>query len=182
MKACGIVLAVVLSGLLALGVLWPAGCVNPPAHTLYIDQNGDGRIDSLAWDRDGDGKPDADANGSTLIVPGSEGYRNAEIIDSAAPSALGVVGSLLGATGAGAVLAGIAAAWRMGRFGRIFMNTVMCVQAARLKLKETGNAESLTILDDALSKQLPATIARVQEVKDRCFAPSVNTEPAPQPQ
>ena len=182
MKACGIVLTVVLSGLLALGVLWPVGCVNPPAHTLYVDQNGDGKIDSLAWDRDGDGKPDADANGTTLIVPGSEGYRNAEIIDEAAPSALGMVGSLLGATGAGAVLAGIAAAWRMGRFGRIFMNTVMCVQAARLKLKETGNAESLTILDEALSKQLPATIAKVQEVKDRCFAPSVNPDPAPQPQ
>jgi hypothetical protein len=157
-------------------------CINPPAHTLYVDQNGDGKIDALAWDRDGDGKPDADANGSPLIVPGSDGYRNAEIIDSAAPSALGMVGSLLGATGAGAVLAGIAAAWRMGRFGRIFMNTVMCVQAARLKLKETGNAESLTILDEALSKQLPQTIAKVQEVKDRCFAPSVNTEPAPQPQ
>jgi len=178
----GSLVLVVLVLLLALAALWPVGCINPPSHTLYVDQNGDGSIDALAWDRDGDGKPDADANGSTLIVPGSSGYHNAEIIDEAAPSALGIIGSLLGATGAGAVLAGIAAAWRMVRFGRIFMNTVMCVQAARLKLKENGKTEALTILDEALSKQLPATIAKVQEVKDRCFAPSVNAEPVPQPQ
>jgi hypothetical protein len=163
-----------LFALVAFLTTSPLGCINPPAHTLYVDSNSDGKVDCLAWDRDGDGVPDRDANGATLTVAGSGGYHAAEVIDEAAPAALGTVGSLLGATGAGAVLAGIAAAWRLARFGRIFMNTVMCIQAARLKLKESGQTEALTIVDEALAKQLPATIAKVQEVKDNCFAPAVS--------
>jgi hypothetical protein len=169
--------------LMAILLFWSCGCMNPPAHTLYVDAKGQTvdpwlsgvKADALAWDRNGDGIPDHDANGHVAVVSGSEGYRTAEIIDEAAPSALGVVGSLLGATGAGAVLVGLGAAWKLARFGRIFMNTVMCVQQARLALKNSDNAAALAIVDEALSKQLPETIAKVAEIKEKCFAPPVTS-------
>jgi hypothetical protein len=170
-----------LASLPAALVFGVGGCINPPAHTLYVDSQGNHvdawlsglKADALAWDRNADGIPDQDANGKVAIVAGSEGYKTAETVDEIVPSALTGVGGLLGATGVGAVLVGLGAAWKLARFGRIFMNTVMCVQQARIGLQASGNADALAIVDDALSKQLPATVAAVTAIKEKCFAPSI---------
>ncbi len=35
-----------------------SGCAQPPANTLFLDLDEDGKQDALVWDRNGDGEPD----------------------------------------------------------------------------------------------------------------------------
>jgi len=147
-----------------------AGCLTPPEHTVFIDLDGDGRIDALAVDADSDAKPDLDANGMPCIVAGSQGYKIAEGVDSAAPELLALLGGAVGLP----ILIGIGAAWKGARFGRIFMNTVMSIQAARQRLKTSGNDVALELLDETLQRgQTAATIAAIEAAKKKAGVKSV---------
>jgi len=147
-----------------------AGCLTPPEHTVFIDLDGDGRIDALAVDADSDAKPDLDANGMPCIVAGSQGYKIAEGVDSAAPELLALLGGAVGLP----ILIGIGAAWKGARFGRIFMNTVMSIQAARQRLKTSGNVAALELLDETLQRgQTAATIAAIEAAKKKAGVKSV---------
>jgi hypothetical protein len=147
-----------------------AGCLTPPEHTVFIDLDGDGRIDALAVDADSDAKPDLDANGMPCIVAGSQGYKIAEGVDSAAPELLALLGGAVGLP----ILIGIGAAWKGARFGRIFMNTVMSIQAARQRLKTSGNDAALELLDETLQRgQTAATIAAIEAAKKKAGVKSV---------
>jgi hypothetical protein len=147
-----------------------AGCLTPPEHTVFIDLDGDGRIDALAVDADSDAKPDLDANGMPCIVAGSQGYKIAEGVDSAAPELLALLGGAVGLP----ILIGIGAAWKGARFGRIFMNTVMSIQAARQRLKTSGNDAALELLDETLQRgQTAATIAAIEAAKKKAGVSSV---------
>ena len=147
-----------------------AGCLTPPEHTVFIDLDGDGRIDALAVDADSDAKPDLDANGMPCIVAGSQGYKIAEGVDSAAPELLALLGGAVGLP----ILIGIGAAWKGARFGRIFMNTVMSIQAARQRLKTSGNDVALELLDETLQRgQTAATIAAIEAAKKKAGVSSV---------
>ena len=146
------------------------GCLTPPEHTVFIDLDGDGRIDALAVDADSDAKPDLDANGMPCIVAGSQGYKIAEGVDSAAPELLALLGGAVGLP----ILIGIGAAWKGARFGRIFMNTVMSIQAARQRLKTSGNDVALELLDETLQRgQTAATIAAIEAAKKKAGVKSV---------
>ena len=174
---------VLLAALVCMVMLGEAGCVNPPRGTCFIDINGDGRTDALAMDVNRDGQPDLDPNGQARIVAGSEGYATAAKVDEVAPMVLSGAGGILTATGVGgalgAILAGLAAVWRSSGFGRIFMNLIMSVQAARQRLKDTGNEAALGILDETLDKnQLEKTAAEIQKIKDQIGLGSV-TEQSP---
>jgi len=147
-----------------------AGCLTPPEHTVFIDLDGDGRIDALAVDADSDAKPDLDANGMPCIVAGSQGYKIAEGVDAAAPELLALLGGAVGLP----ILIGIGAAWKGARFGRIFMNTVMSIQAARQRLKTSGNVAALELLDETLQRgQTAATIAAIEAAKKKAGVSSV---------
>jgi len=147
-----------------------AGCLTPPEHTVFIDLDGDGRIDALAVDADSDAKPDLDANGMPCIVAGSQGYKVAEGVDAAAPELLALLGAAVGLP----VLIGVGAAWKGARFGRIFMNTVMSIQAARQRLKTSGNESALELLDETLQRgQTAATIAAIEAAKKAAGVNSV---------
>ena len=160
--------------LIAFAGLMLAGCLTPPEHTVFIDLDGDGRIDALAVDADSDAKPDLDANGMPCIVAGSQGYKIAEGVDAAAPELLALLGAAVGLP----VLIGVGAAWKGARFGRIFMNTVMSIQAARQRLKTGGNSTALDILDETLrSGQTAATMAAIEAVKKKAGIESVVTPP-----
>ena len=147
-----------------------AGCLTPPEHTVFIDLDGDGRINALAVDADSDAKPDLDANGMPCIVAGSQGYKVAEGVDAAAPELLALLGAAVGLP----VLIGVGAAWKGARFGRIFMNTVMSIQAARQRLKTSGNESALELLDETLQRgQTAATIAAIEAAKKAAGVNSV---------
>jgi hypothetical protein len=196
MIAMGIALAV-------CAVILSPGCINPPKDTVYLrdgdsviglahDRNGDGQPDMIPQvrpkiDADGkgvigdDGKPAMELvignDGLPVmvpdIIPGSEIYRPAEKADSIGPSVLGVAGALVPG-GIGAILVGLAAAWRGSRFGRIFANTVMSIQQARARLKTGGQDEALKLLDEALrSGQLQATIDEIKKIKAQMGLESV---------
>jgi hypothetical protein len=156
--------------IVALVGLMLAGCLTPPEHTVFIDLDGDGRIDALAVDADSDAKPDLDANGMPCIVAGSQGYKIAEGVDSAAPELLALLGGAVGLP----ILIGIGAAWKGARFGRIFMNTVMSIQAARQRLKTSGNDAALELLDETLQRgQTAATITAIEAAKKKAGVSSV---------
>lgn len=144
------------------------GCINPPEGTVFVDLNGDGTVDALAADVNQDGVPDTDAGGRVLVIPGSEGYKTAEAVDSIVPEILMWTGAAFGIP----VLVGIGAAWKGSRWGRIFMNTVMSVQKAREDLKEwkAPNAEeALAVVDKALEevqRQYPQTKNEVLKTKE----------------
>ncbi len=148
-------------------VLSTSGCVEPPPRTILVDTDGDGKVDALAPDKDGDGKPDKDPNGEILIIPGSQGYKAAAIADSTGPHLLSWLGGFLGLP----VLIIASAAWKGGRFGHVLMNTIMSVQAARERLDKAGDkkmtaAEALVMVDEALAAKQPAkTIAYIKKVK-----------------
>lgn len=167
-----LVVALVLVGVVVL----IAGCIQPPAGTVLIDLDGDGRADALARDLDRDGKPDIGADGKPLLIPDSGGYKRAEKIDAVAPDALLMIGKLLGATGFGAVVIGIGAAWKGARFARIFQNTVMSIQIARQRLRDKDGPGALEILDDGLSVQLPATVKAIKEAKEKMALKSVTDD------
>lgn len=154
----------------ALCLMALPGCINPPTGTVFIDTDGDGRVDALAWDRNRDGIPDKDAEGKPDILAESKGYVAAETADAILPQALMALGGALGVP----ILVGVGAAWKGARFGRIFMNTVMSIQVARQRLKDKGSIEALAMLDETLeAAQTEKTIAMVKEVKEKLSLPSV---------
>lgn len=168
--------AILIAGaILAMSCVMAAvpGCLNPPAGTVYIDTNGDGVPDALAVDENRDGVPDADADGKPLIVEGSaKYYKPAAAADSVMPTILAVAGGLAGIP----VLTGIGAAWKGARFGRIFANTVMSIQAARQKLKDKGLKDALDVLDETLDEtQTQATFDAIAKAKEKLQLPSVTT-------
>ena len=149
------------------------GCLKPPAGTVFVDLDGDLRADALARDADGDGQPDLDEEGRPQIVAGSEGYAIAEKIDSSVPEILMLAGGAIGVP----VLVGVGAAWKGSRWGRIFMNTVMSIQAARRTLKESGPSGALEILDAHLREvQTPETEAAVTAAKRKAGSEPVTVQ------
>lgn len=121
---------------------------------------------------DADGKPILKVD----VVSGSGIYKAGEVTDSVAPTVLTGIGAFIPG-GIGAVLIGLAAAWRMSRFGRIISNTVMSIQIARQRLKDNpGMAEALKLLDESLENgQLQMTIDEIAKIKDKMGLPSVTT-------
>ena len=166
-----ILIAAVVAMLLAM--IFIPGCLNPPIGTVFIDVDGDGRIDALAQDLDHDGLPDLDANGHAMIIAGSQGYGVAERIDEISPGILGAIGGLLGLP----VLVGIGAAWKGARFARIFQNTIMSVQMARKALKDLDMTGALAVVDAALNEQPQATQAAVEKAKGKMGLSSVTDQP-----
>lgn len=160
-----------ICALLILGGLMAAitGCMHPPEGTVFIDFDGDDKVDALAVDANKDGVPDLDADGNPKIVAGSEGYKIAEGADSVVPQVLMWLGGVIGVP----VLVGVGAAWKGSRFGRVLMNTVMSVQAARRRLKDEGNSAALAIVDEALSTQAADTVKEIRKIKDKIGLPSV---------
>jgi hypothetical protein len=193
-----IVLYVLLSALCV-------GCINPPTGTVYLpddkpglawDRNNDGQPDQVPSLRPkldpATSQPVVDAatgqpvmelvlddNGMpvlvTDIVPGSSIYKTSETVDNVAPTVLTGIGALVPG-GIGAILLGLGAAWRMSRFGRIISNTVMSVQFARQRLKDSGYAEALKLLDEAIeSGQVRATMDEITKIKAKMGLPSVTS-------
>jgi len=183
-----------------LCLLLVVGCVNPPVNTTFVKDAND-KITSLAWDKNQDGIPDQilqttinpvtgeselvlGPDGQPVlvadVVPGSTGYGVGEAIDTVGPATLGILATLVPG-GIGAILAGLAGAWRLSRFGRIFNNTVMSIQIARQRLKDGGLTGSLKLLDEAVkSGQLQATIDEIAKIKEAMGLPSVS-DSAPLP-
>ena len=168
--------------LLLLAVLLialPFACGKSPVGTVWIDTDGNGIADALAVDADKDGQPDLDESGNFKIVQGTPSKKTVEAFHKADDWASGIfstagnVAGTLGGGFVGAILIGLAAAWRSNKFGRIFLNTVTTVQAARKRLKAQGLGDALEIVDEALSDQLPETIKMVKDVKDKFSIPSV---------
>ena len=153
-----------------LVVLCLTGCISPPEGTVLLDLDGDGKIDALGRDSNGDGKVDVNEAGEPLIVAGSEGYRIASGVDLIAPEILMWAGGAIGVP----VLVGIGAAWKGSKFGRIFMNTVMSVQSARQRLKDKGNISALAIVDEALGGQAAETVREIAKVKEKLNLSSVS--------
>lgn len=156
-----------------------SSCATPPAGTVWLDTDNNGVADSLALDADKNGIPDADANGQVMLVSGTPSKKTveaAERADEYGPTVLGTAGGIampLGGGLVGAILMGIAAAWRNAKFGRIFLNTVTTIQNARRKLMAEGAGAGLQLLDDALSQQLPETMKMVADVKAKYAIGSV---------
>ncbi len=131
-----------------------SGCPEPPAGMV---KHGNG----YAWDANKDGIADVDAQGNVLFVPGSQLDKPAAVADRILPTALTVIGSAAGIP----ILVGIGRAWGKWKFGKVLVNTLMTVQAARKKLNDGKNAEALAIVTTELSKQLPETKKMIADLK-----------------
>jgi hypothetical protein len=180
------------------------GCINPPKDTVYFrdsdgsiaglawDKDADGVADLIPATKPKigeDGEPVLNAAGQPVmelildaegqpvfvphVIPGSDIYRTGEKIDAVTPGLLGGIGAFLPG-GIGAVLIGLGAAWKTGRFGRIVSNTVMSIQQARQRLKDGGYSEALALLDEALkSGQVQATVDQIKKIKAQLGVASV---------
>ena len=169
------IVMIMAAAVLAVAMMLAVGsCTNPPEGTVLVDVDGDGKADALAVDANADGQPDLDEEGNVKIVAGSSGYKIAEIADATGPPLLTTIGALLGASGIGAILAGLGVAWRTSKFGRILMNTIMTVQAARKALKDSGLPGALEIVDGELKQQTAETQAKVESLKTANGVPSVS--------
>ncbi len=159
--------AVLILTVLMLGSLVViAGCPRPPAGMVK-------HANGYAWDLDGDGKADLDAEGNPLFVPGSQLAKPAAVADAVLPTALVWIGGAAGIP----LLVGIGRAWGKAKFGKVLVNTLMTVQAARKKLSDGKNAEALAIVTAELSKQLPETKKMIADLKFKNNIESV-TDPA----
>jgi len=162
----------------AMALTFFIGCTSPPVGTVWIDTDGNGKIDALAIDADSDGFPDVDANGNFVLadigVSGSV-IEAADLADAVGPGIMSTVGGLLSGfvPWAGIILVSAAGLWNKSKFGRIIMNTVATVQAARKAIAESNSPEILSIVDDALSAQLPETVKMVKEIKEKYDIASV---------
>lgn len=156
--------------LLACVLLLLAGCTQPPVKTV------EATVDDkpvLAYDLDEDGAPDTDGYGRILVVPGSEIYKYTETADTYVPLALDAASPWIGG-GIGVVLAGLAAAWRQHKFGRILGNLVMSVQVARQRLKNDGLDEALDLVDETLGSQQTTEVTNiVRDTKKKLTLPTV---------
>ena len=158
------ILAVLLVALIIIGlaaILIP-GCTQPPPNTVKVE-NG------LAWDLDNDGKADLDENGKVKFIPGSQAYKPAEAADSILPTALSVVGGLLGIP----ILVGAGKVWGAVKPGRILVNTLMSVQNARRELAKGNYLDAFEVVTDELSNQLPETQKMIRDLKDKIGVQSV---------
>ncbi len=154
--SCGFLLALSVI-LLAMCLL---GCTQPPAQTILT--NIDGKP-VLVQDANVDGVADLDAQGRPIVIADSGLYGYAETADSILPTILQAVAGIIGVP----LLVGLGAAWRKHKFGRIIANTVMSVQAARLRLKEKNLDTALNIVDETLgSNQTRETTAIIRDVKN----------------
>jgi len=170
-----LLLVLAAEGALLLAIAQP-GCVRPPKDTLFVDLNNDGKVDALAWDRSpADGVADTNAEGQPDLVPGSGMYKTTETIDAFVPDLLMTIGGALAVP----ILVGVGAVWKSTKWGRIFTNTVMSVQIARQRLQDKGLAESLVIVDEALSGQTVKTSAAVDAAKEKLGMASVTDQTAP---
>ena len=148
-------------------VLLIPSCVKPPAGTVMTTVD-DKPV--VAWDRDADGVADLNDAGEVDVIAGSEILQYTEGADTFMPTILQTLGGLIGVP----LLVGIGAAWRKHKFGRIFGNTVMTVQAARLRLKKGGLNKALDILDETLGTQTLETTKAVRDIKEKLRAKSVS--------
>ena len=155
-----------LIGILFIVLLMP-GCMKPPAKTVMTT------VDNkpvVAWDRDADGVADLNDAGEVDVIAGSEILQYTEGLDTFAPTILQTVGGLIGIP----LLVGLGTVWRKYKFGRIFGNTVMTVQAARIRLKKAGLTKALEILDETLGTQTLETTKAVRDIKEKLRAKSVS--------
>ena len=162
-------ISITVSALVTCGMVF-TGCLNPPAQTVTIDLDGDGSVDALAVDEDNDGLPDIDETGAPIIVAGSSGYKIAGTVDEVGPGILTSLGALLGVP----ILFGVGAAWKGGKWGRLTMNLIMSIQAARKKLKKAGSEDALEIFDEVMtSKSSTAVKDLVNSIKKKKDVTSV---------
>ncbi len=161
--------------LLACAILFTSGCVNPPPDTIPVDQNGDGQVDFLSLDTDGDGLADLGPDGEPLIVPNSQHYSTASTTDKVAPEILAWVGAFFGIN----IVAGIGAWWKLAKPAKLLMNLVMSIQAGRQQLKDSGDITGLKVFDAVQRQlQLPGLITLIMGIKQKTGAVSVTDEPA----
>jgi len=163
LKELGI--TVLVATCIALFLSLPGGCflagekvepgVLPPKTVLY-DADGNGVMESLAYDRDGDGRADVQ-DGQVQIVPNSKKLVAAIAADTKGPELLAWIGGAAGIPGAAA----LAALWRKKRWARGLLEVVQTVQKARGELDEP----TLATVDTALSEQSQATQDLVKAVK-----------------
>lgn len=148
------------------------GCWSTPPNTITIDVDGDGQVDALAQDADGDGIPDLDSEGVPIILPGSEHYRLTGTVDNAAPSLLTALGAILGVPLVGA----IGAFWGRAKPARMISNLISSVQYARQKLQDEGGDGLLDAFDEMLEKaQSPELQEMVAKIKAKQKLPSVTS-------
>lgn len=197
----------IIGAAIIIAMLAVSGCINPPKDTVYFrdadgsiaglawDRDGDGVADLVPATKqkiDESGTPVIDAagqpvmelviddDGKPVLVPhviaGSDIYRTGEKVDAVAPGILSGIGAFVPG-GIGAVMVGLGAAWKTGRFGRVFGNTVMSIQQARQRLKDGGHAQALALLDEALeSGQLKATVDEIAKIKAKLGVKSVTDQ------
>jgi len=187
---------------LCLLIALMVGCINPPVGTVIVTDPANGS--ALAYDKDKNGVADLipltrdvvdPVTGATIkeivlgddgqpvmvvdLVPGSGVYKGGAAVDSIAPTVLTGLGPFLPG-GVGAILIGLGWAWRAGKFGRIFANTVMSIQIARQRLKDGGYEEALKLLDESVENgQLQATIDQIAKIKAQMGLGSVTGKDVP---
>lgn len=159
---------------LCLAALLSGGCLAPPKGTMWLDTSGDGQPDLLVEDLDDDGQADLGPDGRP--IPAVDEATMAKLrlglqADKYGPQALGLIGSLIGVP----VLVAVGAVWKSVKFGKVFANTVVAVQAARKALAKSKIEGALEIVDAALDKkQWEATREAVAKVKDKLGIGSVS--------
>lgn len=152
-----------LTMILLFVMLLPAanGCIHPPKGTTWLDVDGQ----TMLVMADEDGNPIRDpATGEYLIVADGKYVKTVDAADSLGSTLLITLGAIAGFP----IAVGIGSVWKGARFGRLILNLVLSVQAARQALKDKGMAEALEVVNDSLSEeQIDATRDLVDKLKDK---------------
>jgi len=140
---------------------------------MWLDTTGDGEPDVLVLDENRDGVPDVDADGKTKVAVDDDTMKKLQVAlkaDQYGPGALTGIGAIIGIP----LLTIIGLAWKAGKFGRVFANTVLSVQAARQALKDKNLTEALETVDATLfKKQTDEAAAAIEKAKAKAELESV---------
>ena len=153
--------AMLLAAALLVVLLTVPGCVSPPTGTVWLDTTGDGEPDILAVDKDGDGVADLDPQGQVIPALTDEQLQKVRVALAADKYGPGIL-ELLAAAGI-PVVGLVAVGWRAGKWGRVLVNTVLSVQAARRALADGERKKLDAVLSSVQTGETKATIAKLKD-------------------
>ena len=138
---------------------------NPTANTIRVDEDGDGTIDFLGVDADGDLRVDVDSSGKPVEVSGTRGeYAKAGNVDLGINELLALAGAITGFPAVGL----IGAWWGKRKPASQLTDMVVNFEEARLKTSGPEFEGAVTFSTDILHRiknEKPELYALIRDIR-----------------